>query len=189
MLIIDWLPCCWSNWHNLVIKQFIRPMETSMFDAENGCCCFALNMSMFNVASWMSCVNVWCCSLCTCARWLLSRAFEHKISLIDLIVFVSLVNNYYMSMVMFVVDCCVLQPARRHLCRRHRCWHCYGSSSSLSRDATWSALVHDWKPCALAHNGLRQKKAMCAVVYFWRFSLCPSMFDVAWLVGASMFDA
>ena len=154
MLIINWLPCCWSYGRNLVKKkQFIRPMETSMFDVENGCCCLcltaisALNTSMFDVASWMSCVYVWRCSSCACARWLLSCAFEHEISLVDLIVFVDLVNNYYMSMLTFVVDCCVLQSVRRHLCHRHCCWRCYGSgsSSSLSRDATWSALLHNWK--------------------------------------------
>jgi hypothetical protein len=45
---------------------------------------------------------------CACARWLLlSLAFVHKISLVDLFVFVGLVNTIIMSMLTFVVDCCV----------------------------------------------------------------------------------
>jgi hypothetical protein len=61
-MIINWLPCCWSYGRNLVIKQFMQTHE-------NGCCCLCLaaasapNTSMFDVASWMSCVFVWRCSV------------------------------------------------------------------------------------------------------------------------------
>jgi hypothetical protein len=87
-----------------------------------------------------------------------------------------------MSMLTFVVDCCVLQPVRPHLCCRHCCWRCYGSSSSLSRDATWSVLVHDWKSCALAHNGLRRLSHVhvrLRTMAYDRWKLCAllSMFD------------
>jgi len=93
-MIINWLPCCWSYGRNLVIKQFMQTHE-------NGCCCLCLtaasapNTSMFDVASWMSCVYVWRCSSCARTRWLLSRGFVHEISLVDLIVFVGLVTTYY----------------------------------------------------------------------------------------------
>ena len=129
-----------------------------MFDVESGCCCLCLtatsapNTSMFDVASWMLCVYVWRCSSCTCARWLLSRAFAHEISLVDLIVFVGLVNPYYhvyVDVVSWLLRLCLAQctrPVRRHSCPRHRRRRCYGSSSSLSCNATCSALAHEALP-------------------------------------------
>ncbi len=124
-----------------------------MFDVESDCCCLcltavlALNTSMFDVASWMLCVYVWRCSSCACARCLLSRAFAHKISLVDLVVFVGFVNNYYhvyVDVVSWLLRLCLAQctrPVRRHSCLRHRRRRCYGSSSSLSCNATCRALT------------------------------------------------
>ena len=55
-----------------------------------------------------------------------------------------------MSMLTFVVDCCVYVWRNAHGLfvdiRRHCRSRCYGSSSSLSRDATCSALVHKASP-------------------------------------------
>ena len=109
-------------WLNTVVKQF---MQTHW----NGCCCLCLtaalapNTSMFDVASWMLCVYVWCCSSCACARWLLSHAFAQEISLVDL-VFVGLVTNYYnvyVDVCSWLVRLCLTRSKCAWLCclRRH----------------------------------------------------------------------
>ena len=119
-------------------------METSMFDFESGCCCLCLtatlapNTSMFDMASWMSCIYVWCCSLCACTQWLLSRAFAHEITLINLIFFVGLVNiyyNVYVDVWSWLLCLCMTQ------CTWSICWYLFcrcvvamWTSSSLSRD-------------------------------------------------------
>jgi len=48
MLIINWLPCCWSYGCNLVIKQFIRTHNSVYALHWKGCCrlCLTIKMSL-----------------------------------------------------------------------------------------------------------------------------------------------